>query len=391
MTGVLIALAIGLATWTHTAPLQAHTPDGAEAEVEAVLEGKTVGDPITIFVRLTYAVGGRLILPDLAQPLGALEPAVPELVESAVTEGDDPHATAVVVLRTRAFVTGTLPVVLPELTLIDAAGAARTVTLPPFELEILSVLPADPAQATLRPLKSAERIDGAPVALELVLGPILGGIALLLFAITARRYLRRRRIVVPEAPPNPVAIATAELGAIREAGLLPSRLEEFCRRVDLTVRRFLADRYALPAVNLTANELASRLARAGVEAGTIRRVRSLCAETDAVAYAGAAPAAERVARYVELAQAIVQPPQLATSTGGAAVAAAPAKPSATTTTSAATTTVRPAQEPRPAAPERDTARAQPDGPPTDSQQQPDDDDSAAATDRWSRPPDGGDS
>lgn len=354
----LIALAIGVATWTTTAPLQAHSPDGAEAEVEAVREGETVGDPITIFVRLTYAVGGRLILPDLAQPLGALEPAVPELVESAVTEGDDPHATAVVVLRTRAFVAGTLPIELPTLTLVDAAGITKTVALPSFELEILSVLPADPAQATLRPLKAAERIDGAPVALELVLGPILGGVAFVLFTIAARRYLRRRLNVVPEAPPNPVAIATAELGAIRDAGLLPSQLEEFCRRVDLTVRRFLADRYALPAANLTANELAARLARAGVEAGTIRRVRSLCAETDAVAYAGASPAAERVARYVELAQAIVQPPQLAGVTVGAETATATAVPP---DVAAAPAAARPAREPSLDAPQN----AQPGRPESD--------------------------
>lgn len=378
----LIALLIGLATWPNAAPLQAHSPDGAEAEVEAMLDGKTIGDPITIVVRLTFAVGARLILPDLAQPLGALEPAVPELVESVVTEGNDPHGSAVVVLRTRAFATGTLPVELPTLALVDAAGTTTPVTLPSFELEILSVLPADPAQATLRPLKAAERIDGAPVALELVLGPILGGVAFVLFTIAARRYLRRRRIVVPEAPPNPVAIATAELGAIRDAGLLPSRLEEFCRRVDVTVRRFLAERYALPAANLTADELTSRLARAGVEAGTIRRVHNLCAETDAVAYAGASPAAERVARYVELAQAIVQPPQLAAATVGAGTASATAVPS---DLAAAPAAARPAREPGLDAPDNaQPGRPKSDAHPPDAHQS---DDHGGG--RWSRPRDEG--
>lgn len=374
-TVVGIALAIGAATWGDATPLNAHTPDGAEAKVEAVLDGETVGDPITIFVRLTFAVGDRLVLSNLAEPLGALEPAVPELIENVVTEGDDPHATAVVVLRTRAFVTGVLPVELPTLTLVDAGGAATIIALPSFELEILSVLPTDPAQGRLRPLKSAERIDGAPIALELVLGPILGGVALMLLTIGGRRYLQRRRIVFPEPPPNPTAIATAELGAIRDAGLLPSQLEEFCHRVDLTVRRFLADRYALPAANLTANELASRLARAGVEAGTIRRVRSLCAETDAVAYAGAAPAAERAARYVELAQAIVRPPQLSDSEVGAEATA-----SAVTSSNAAAapTAAGPTREPALDAPP--PAGAPPARP------EPDDD---GTVDRWSRPRDGG--
>ena len=375
-TVVGIALAIGAATWGDTTSLHAHTPDGAEVKVEAVLDGETVGDPIMIFVRLTFAVGDRLILSDLAEPLGALEPAVPELIESVVTEGDDAHATAVVVLRTRAFVTGVLLVELPELTLVDAGGATTIIALPSMELEILSVLPTDPAQATLRPLKSAERIEGAPIPLELVLGSILGGVTLVLLMIGARRYLQRRRIVVPDPPPNPAAIATAELGAIRDAGLLPSRLEEFCHRVDLTVRRFLADRYALPAANLTASELAARLARAGIEAGTIRRVRSLCAETDAVAYAGASPAAERAARYVELALAIVRPPQLSDSKLGAEATASAVRSS---NAAAAPTTVGHARKAGLDAPPRtgaQTARAEPN------------DD--GAVDRWSRPRTGDD-
>ena len=67
-TVVGIALAIGAITWGDAAPLHAHTPDGAEAQVEAVLDGETVGDPITIFVRLTFPVGDRLVLSEVAQP-----------------------------------------------------------------------------------------------------------------------------------------------------------------------------------------------------------------------------------------------------------------------------------------------------------------------------------
>ena len=306
------------------------------------------------------------MLPDGAQPLGALEPAVPELIESSELDG---RTTVVLALRTRAFVTGTLSFDLPPLT-IDGQGSTTQLLIAPQMIEVASVLPNDLSEVTLRPLKPAERIDGAPPAPELILGPILGGLALLLLTIVVRRRLRQRRIVMPEPPPDPVAIAAAELRAIEEAGLLPARLEEFCRRVDLAVRRFLAERYALPAVNLTAAELASRLARVGVEAGTIRRVRNLCAQTDAVAYAGAIPAAARAARYVELAQAIVQPPRAASSTVAVEAATAVATPGEADASRRQEALEAPA--------------ADPEGSP--ATRRPPDDNSSG--DRWSRPRDG---
>jgi hypothetical protein len=157
--------------------------------------------------------------------------------------------------------------------------------------------------------------------------------------------------------------------------MLPSRLQDFCRQVDVTVRRFLANRYALPAANLTANELASRLARAGAEPGTIQRVRNLCAETDAVAYAGAVPTAERAARYVELAEAIVKPPHFSELRKGKVTATSATTSSNTTLASKAASS---ANEPGLEMPPSKDVR------PARSDIQGD-----SFADRWLRPPDRG--
>ena len=100
-------------------------------------------------------------------------------------------------------------------------------------------------------------------------------------------------------------MAGRDLRAIADAGLLPHAVDEFCARINAAVRGYLAARYGLPARNLTASELAERLARAGADAGTVQRVRSLCQACDGIAYAGSTPSAARVARYLDLAQAIV--------------------------------------------------------------------------------------
>ncbi len=220
-------------------------------------------------------------------------------------ESPDPTRTTFA-LRTRAFVTGILFVELPALTvLVDGSPVELLPQIPP--IDVVSVLPQDGSELSLRPLKPAEAIGGAPVSLAIVLGAIAGALGLVLVGALWRRWRRAPLSPLPEAPLDPAQAAGVELARIDDAGLLPVQIQEFSRRINDAIRGFLEDRYAVPARSLTASELPARLAAAGATAGTVRMVRNLSAETDAVAYAGAVPSAERAARLVDLARAIVDP------------------------------------------------------------------------------------
>jgi hypothetical protein len=276
----------------------------ATTSVNVDREGDTIGDRITIRVTVTYPATSELVILSTALDLGLLEPAVPQVTARSLS-GEERHLTFE--LQTRAFLVGLLQVQLPNLPLVDQSGTAFELELPSSTIEVISVLPPDLADVTPKPLKAAEQIDGAPTALEFIVGPIVAVATLLLLASIFIRRRRRPTIIATQPPPDPAIAALAELTAVGESDLLPARLDEFAQRIDAAIRRFLEARYHLPALNLTASELTHQLSAAGVPAGTVRQISTLCAQTDAVAYAGATPAVDRASRYLNLAHSIVQP------------------------------------------------------------------------------------
>ena len=288
-------------------PARAQTPDdlplGVELDVTVTREGDTIGDPVHLTVVVTHPADGELLVPPPEGPLGQLEPAAPTVTR---TTGPGGAQRVTLVYETRAFVTGLLSLQPPRLSYRTQAGIA-SISPPPQIIDVRSLLPAD-GSLLVRPLKPAETVPqpgfpiwaaglGAGILTALVAGELL------------RRARRRPRVAPPIAEPpfSPALAASRDLDGIGDAGLLPQAVDEFCARVNTSVRGYLATRYRVPALNLTASELGERLAGAGADAGTVQRVRSLCRACDDIAYAGATPSPERVARYLDLAQAIVQP------------------------------------------------------------------------------------
>ncbi len=299
----LLALALLFAIGTLAGQLAAQSPD-ATTSVTIQRQGDSIGDPITISVTIAYPSNAELIIPRAALDLGLLKPAVPQVTDQALI---DDVRRLTFQLETRAFLVGLIQVQIPSLQLVDESGTIRELQPPSSTIEVISVLPSDLAAVTPKPLKPAERIDGAAPAMEFIAGPIVGVSVLLLVAFGFLRHRRRPAVIVTSPPPDPAIAAVAELNALGESGLLPARLDEFAQRIDTAIRRFLEARYDLPALNLTASELTHQLAAAGVPAGTVRQISSLCAETDAFAYAGATPAVDRANRYLDLARSIVEP------------------------------------------------------------------------------------
>ena len=303
-----VATFFGATFFGATVPAaRAQAPDGlplgVELEIRIVREGDTIGDPVRLTVIVTHPPAGELLVPPPDGPLGQLEPAAPRVTRST---GADGAQRVTLVYETRAFITGRLTLQPPRLSYRTQAGIVG-ISPPSQIVDVRSLLPAD-GSLVIRPLNPAQEIPGGgvprwPVALA------AGAAAVALAGAIVRRRRRQHDAAAPimAAPPDPALAAIRHLDRIRAAGLLPQAIEEFCVRVNATVRGYLTDRYQLPALNLTARELADRLARAGADAGTVQRVRNLCQACDEIAYAGASPSPDRVARYLDLAQAIIRP------------------------------------------------------------------------------------
>ncbi len=310
LLGLAALLAAGAAPTAAQTP-QSPLPPGVAVGVEVEREGDAIGDPVRLTVVVTHPPEGELLVPPPEGPLGALEPASPVVTRGATADG---RSRVTLVYETRAFATGPLPLTPPALayrrdgltTAIQPAGRI---------IDVRSLLPAD-GSAAPRGLKPAERIG--PAGFPTLPVAVGGSIAVGLLAVGVALARRRRAPAVAAPAPGPGAAAGRDLDEIADAGLLPHAVDEFCARINGAVRGYLAARYGLPALNLTASELAERLARAGADAGTVQRVRSLCQACDGIAYAGSTPSAPRVARYLDLAQAIVRE--------GPAPAAPPAEP-----------------------------------------------------------------
>ncbi len=300
----LLALLLALAA-AFSGSVAAQTPDGVTVTVAVERQGETIGDPIIVTVTVRHPLTGSVAIDPGPVPLGNLEPAAPILVTSV----DGADATEVSYsYSTRAFQTGLLPVVIPPFRYTNAGAGIDELIRPPAQtVDVRSVLPSDPALLVPRPLKPLETIGGAGVSIVVILAPILGALALIAVVVMARRLRRRvfppAVVVPPASPAETAAKALAEIGG---AGLLPSAIDDYCARINSTVRSFLEARYHVPAPSLTSRQLADRLARAGADAGTVRMVASLCGECDAVAYARARPAQARADRYLDLAVSIVQ-------------------------------------------------------------------------------------
>lgn len=273
-------------------------PPGVAVGVEVEREGDTIGDPVHLTVVVTHPPEGELFVPPPEGPLGDLDPAAPVVTRD--TDGDG-HIRVTLVYETRAFATGLLSLTPPALS-YRRDGLTTPIQPPAQTVAVRSLLPAD-GSLVPRGLKPAEAIGGAGFPLA----PVALGVSIAALLVVAGMGVvwRRRPGPATDAAPGPGALAGRDLRAIADAGLLPHAVDEFCARINAAVRGYLAARYGLPARNLTASELAERLARAGADAGTVQRVRSLCQACDGIAYAGSTPSAARVARYLDLAQAIV--------------------------------------------------------------------------------------
>jgi hypothetical protein len=271
-------------------------------DVSADRSTATVGDPITLRVRLTYPHGTTIrsfaperSLHDLTLLDRAVQPAKP-LPDGRIEE--------VRTLKVAAYKVGSLDVPSMEATFVDDTGQEGKVTSAPVALRVESVLaPGESQPADIKPQA------GMP---ESRLGFfLLLGLAALLIAVWA--FWRRRArapeptVAAPVVPPRPPhETAYAELERLLSSGWLEQgRLKELYIELAEILKRYLEARFGIDTFERTSSEIleALRLARVPVKATAI--AREFFSECDLVKFAKHRPEKEETRATVEKAYRLI--------------------------------------------------------------------------------------
>ena len=187
---------------------------------------------------------------------------------------------------------------------VTTDNGSAPAALPTLTLEVPSTLSPDEPLA-LSPLPPLVPIDGAQ-SVFLWPGIALGGLVAVVIAAWppfspaagGETGPVDTGEVAPEPPPAPDVLAGAE-------ALLETDAAGAYRAISSAVRHVLGERYEFPAQSLTAAELETRMAGAGVDGWEERMARELLRECDAVVYAGYRPVVERRVADLRIAREII--------------------------------------------------------------------------------------
>ena len=262
----------------------------------------TVGDRLLIRVEVSSPPGMTFNPPVPVPgegPTLSLEPVKPP-----ASNGEAPKN--VFYFQAQAFETGTQMIPALSVEWKKAEGSGGTATSQPIPVEIVSVLKG--SQETPADLKPPAEIAPPPFPWRWA---ILGA-GLLALAIALAVWLRRRRKteeaapapVVPALPPHEQAYREMErllAGPLLREG----KIKEFHVELAEIVKRYLAARFNIDALERTSTEVLEDLKRAHVGSEPLAVAREFFVQTDLVKFAKYFPAKDEIRRSVDRAYRLV--------------------------------------------------------------------------------------
>lgn len=298
MRALTLAAAVVAVTAT---PRSAHAqapapaPDRVQYGVTQSADTVTVGDPFRVVVRVRAPIGSQIEFPPGPDTTGAVQLLDPP---SPVTQQDPAAVDQSATYRVAAWDVGMLPIAIGELVVRGPSGEQR-ITLPAESIHVRSVLPADSAQRTPKPVRP---VFGEPGLPWWVWALVALAVALLLFGIWW--WYRRRPVSVTVAPEDAYARAQAEFERVDALGLV--EVGERGRYVALVVevlRDYLQARFPDARLSHTSTELL--LATRGRETIPQERLGALLAEGDLVKFARRTVSPDRARQLALESRAIV--------------------------------------------------------------------------------------
>jgi hypothetical protein len=160
----------------------------------------------------------------------------------------------------------------------------------------VSTLPVDTTKA-IKPIKGPMKV---PITFRELLPWLLLALAVILLALAAIWYIRRRRKNKPildirlKVPLKPHEIALKELNELRTKKLYQSGyIKQYHTEITDILRKYIEDRFLIPAMESTSDEIITDLGRTGlVETADVGTLRSVLVLADLVKFAKAVPAPE---------------------------------------------------------------------------------------------------
>ena len=279
--------------------LQAGAAAATEVEVRTSPDSLTVGDPVTVELRLQAPAGAEVAFP---------RPQMTSRVEVLQVETPPPEA-GTWLARYKLAVYEVGDVVLPPWPVqVKADTQVAIVHTDSIRLHVASVLDDSLAAADIREIKGQHEL---PVPLPLWVWIVTGVLALaaILAFIWWQRRRRRPAPAVASAPPVPPH--TEALAALRqlEAQQLPAagKIKEHYVRLSEILRHYLerAPQFGFAALEETSEEILRELRARGYKGEWIAALAGMCNEADLVKFAKLQPtivecdaALEKVRRFV---------------------------------------------------------------------------------------------
>ncbi len=311
----LLSLGLVLFALVFSQPLQAQSSDVIalwESDIPPQ-QGWTVGDPITLRLRVIVPEDTKVTLPEMPAQWGDFE-IREQIIQSPVTEaGKTTHILAVtaVLWSPGDHVTPPTTVEVP-----NAAGEITQVPARTLTVTIASVLaevtPNAEGQIEKKDLKPQATISRPPTlprpeAKSLWPWIVAGGVVLLLYFVGRWLWqrLQSRALVAETAPVDdryPEEIAYEKLEHIAALDLpAQGKFKQHYTLLTECARAYIEGRYGVPALDSTTYELMADLREQKLERDALHTLRDLLDQADLVKFAKFQPAKDPA--YAALAQA----------------------------------------------------------------------------------------
>jgi hypothetical protein len=277
----------------------AQEPAGAEPRVQvfATIEPDTatVGDRLNLRLRIERDPDVNVGAPDVAAAIAPLE-VLGSARAPAVERGGRVVEERLYVVA--AFETGQIALSPIAFDYVDAAGDTGSARTDSAFVTIVSVLPEDEEELAPKDIKP-------PIELPRRIWPFVLAAALAAAAVLGYRYIRawwrrlrrpsERVAEEPAVPPRAAHLLAFErLEALRcDDPIGRGDIERFYVAVTDIVRRYLRDRFAVDAIDMTTAELGPSMLDARIGRGEIERTITYLARADLAKFAKLHPDEER--------------------------------------------------------------------------------------------------